>query len=258
MAAETQYTANTGMATISTANSNLDGTGTLATILTGASYGTLIKTVTVKAIVNTTQGMVRLFIDNSGTILLIAEIEVPAVTKSSNDPAFEITLPLYYTLKAGYILKASTQKAESFNVIAEGQDWTYYGASVRAETTQFSHSATAATISVANTNLDGSGTLGLPMISYGTNLMSVTIKAMQATTPGMVRLFLYDGVSNTKLFKEIPVHAVTPSATAQSFYHKIVFENAFALKNGWQLKASTEKGESFSIIPEGLIFTYPA
>jgi hypothetical protein len=53
MAAETQYTANTGMVKISTANSNLDGSGTLGTVLTGASNGTLIKTVTVKATSNT-------------------------------------------------------------------------------------------------------------------------------------------------------------------------------------------------------------
>ena len=63
MAEETQYVANTGMQTISTANSNLDGTGTLSSaILTGSANGTLIKTVTVKAQVTTTQGMVRLYI----------------------------------------------------------------------------------------------------------------------------------------------------------------------------------------------------
>ena len=62
MAAETQYTANTGKVLISTANSNLDGTGTLGTVLTAASNGTLIKAITVKAQVNTTEGMVRLFL----------------------------------------------------------------------------------------------------------------------------------------------------------------------------------------------------
>lgn len=89
MAAETQYTANTGCVTISTANSNLDGTGTLGTVLTGASNGTLIKSIIVKAQTNTTQGMIRLFVNGGGATELIAEIEVPAVTKSSTDPSYE-------------------------------------------------------------------------------------------------------------------------------------------------------------------------
>lgn len=258
MAAETQYTPNTGMVTISTANSNLDGTGTLGTVITGASNGTLIKTITIKAIVTTTQGMVRIFVDDAkGGIVLLKEIEIPAAIKSATDPAFEITLPLYFKLKSTYILKASTEKAESFNVIAEGQNWTYYATSVREETTQYLHNNPGVTISAANTNLDGTGTLGTVLQSSNCNIMHVTIKATQTTTAGMIRLFLYDG-SVTKLLKEIPVQAVTPSATAESFYHKVVFNNGFALKTGWYLKASTEKGESFNIIPEALNWTYPA
>ena len=64
MAAETQYTPNTGLATINTANSNVDGSGTLGTVLTADANkkGTFIKSVTVKASTDTAQGMVRLFI----------------------------------------------------------------------------------------------------------------------------------------------------------------------------------------------------
>ncbi len=48
----TKYTANTGTTIMSTANSNLDGTGTLYTDLTAGSsaYGTLIKTIRVKGL----------------------------------------------------------------------------------------------------------------------------------------------------------------------------------------------------------------
>ncbi|MEK6616874.1 MAG: hypothetical protein AABZ32_12350 [Bacteroidota bacterium] len=76
MAAETQYTANTGMAVISTANGETDGSGTLGTVLTspasGAS-GTLVKTVTIKAQGNTTHGMVRLFVYDGDTTRLDRE-----------------------------------------------------------------------------------------------------------------------------------------------------------------------------------------
>jgi len=259
MAEETQYTANTGMQTISTANVNLDGTGTLSSaIVTGASNGTLIKTVTIKAQVNTTQGMVRLFIYDGTNTKLISEIEIPAVTKGANDPAFEITIPVDYALKSGWSLKASTENSESFNVIAEGLDWVYYTTSVRPESSKYTANTGMQTASTANTNLDGSGTLTSAIVtgaSNGTQIQSVSVKAQVSTTAGMVRLFLYDG-TNTKLLKEVPVPAVTKSATAHSFSRSVDLD--FALKSGWSLKASTEKGESINVIAEGLDWTYPA
>ena len=259
MAEETQYTANTGMQSISTANSNLDGTGTLSSaIITGASNGTLIKTVTVKASVNTTQGMVRLFVYDGTNTKLISEIEIPAVTKDAGSPAFEIKVPVDYALKSGWSLKASTENAETFNVIAEGLDWIYYTTSVRPESSKYTANTGMQTVSTANTNLDGSGTLSSAIVtgaSNGTQIQSVTIKAQVTTTEGMVRLFLYDG-TNTKLLTEVPVHAVTKSASAHSFSSRVDLN--FALKSGWSLKASTEKGESFNVIAEGLDWTYPA
>lgn len=120
-----QYTANTGMATISTANSNLDGTGTLGTVLTAASNGTLLRRVAIKAQGNTTSGMIRLFITSGLTTQLLMEVPVPAVTKSATDQSFSETIDLRYTLDAGNVLKASTANAETFNVVAEGLDWAY-------------------------------------------------------------------------------------------------------------------------------------
>ena len=75
MAKETKYTANTAMVTISTANPNLDGSGTLGTLLTGADNGTLVKTITVKAAGNTSGGMVRVFASNGANNRIIAEID---------------------------------------------------------------------------------------------------------------------------------------------------------------------------------------
>lgn len=263
MAEETQYTANTGMQTISTANSNLDGTtGTYSSaIITGASNGTLIKTITIKAQTNTTQGMVRLFINDGSTNRLISEIEIPAVTKSATDPAFEITIPVDYALESGWLLKASTEKAETFNVIAEGLNWAYYTTSVRPESTKYTASSGFQVAFLANSALDGTGSLTSAIItgaSNGTQVQTITIKASVNTTAGMIRLFLFDG-TNTKLLKEVPVPAVTKSATAHSFSTVVDFGGkGFALKSGWSIKASTQNAETMNIIAEGLDWTYPA
>jgi hypothetical protein len=125
MSERAKYSANTGLALISTANSNLNGTGTLGSVITGASNGTLIKSITIKAIGNTTRGMIRLFIYDGSNTRILEEIKIPAVTKSSIDHSFEITLYINYTLKAGYTLKASTENAETFAITANGLDWTY-------------------------------------------------------------------------------------------------------------------------------------
>jgi DNA-binding NarL/FixJ family response regulator len=123
MAAETQYTANTGMVKIATANANLDGTGTLGTVITGAANGTLIKNVIIKATdtgaTSTPDGMVRLYVGSN----IIAEVKVPAMGQSTTNATFETVLPLNFKLASGAILKASTQTATGFNVIAEGLDF---------------------------------------------------------------------------------------------------------------------------------------
>lgn len=121
-----KYTANTGVALVDTANSNTDGTGTLATVITGASNGTLIQTITVKGIMTDTKGMVRLFMyDGTSVTALLDEIDIPAITQSSIQSAFEISFEVNYWLKSGWSLKASTQTGDDFNVIAEGLDLTY-------------------------------------------------------------------------------------------------------------------------------------
>ena len=121
-----KYTANTGMALVDTANTNTDGTGTLATVITGASNGTLIQAITVKGIMTDTKGMIRLFMyDGSSVTALLDEINIPAVTQSGIQKAFEIAFEVNYWLKSGYSLKAATQTSDDFIVIAEGLDLTY-------------------------------------------------------------------------------------------------------------------------------------
>ncbi|MCW3071899.1 MAG: hypothetical protein JWO44_1789 [Bacteroidetes bacterium] len=265
MAEETQYTGNTGMVTISTANAELDGTGTMGSVITGASNGTLVKTLTIKAQGDITAiGMVRLFIYDGTNTRAIGEIEIPATTKSSRDATFEKTIGLDLNLKSGYVLKASTNLGQTYNVIAFGLDWAYYGSSVRTDTTQYTAATGIGTISTANSNLDGTGTLGTVLTAgtsgggfKGCKVEAVTIKALVSTSPGMVRLFIQDTSSNKKLFKEVPVPYVNKSASAESFCCVINFEN-LNLAPGYSLLASTQVAESFVVTAEAMNWNYVA
>lgn len=253
MAEETQYTANTGLVTISTANSNLDGTGTLGTVLIAASDGTLIKTITIKAAGDTTQGMIRLFTVDRGTNRLLREIEIPAIDASSIDTTFERKIDLDFALKSGIVLKASTQNAESFSIIAEGLDWSYYATSVRTDTIQYTAVNGIAPITTADTKV-----LLLTAGSNGCSIESITIKATGSTTDGIIDIFVFDGVSVYYLFSQIKVTAVTRSSIAHSYEYNLVFDNDFDLKAGYSLYVATKQTQTFSVTAEGLNWAYLA
>lgn len=113
-----------GLGQVDTANTNRDGTGTLVDILTGATNGTRVEEVRVKATVTTTAGMVRLFIyDGSSVTRLFDEVSVAAATVSATVEGSE-TIVTYdnLVLPDGYVLRASTHNAEAINVIAFGAD----------------------------------------------------------------------------------------------------------------------------------------
>ena len=260
MAEDTRYTAKTGMVTISTANTGLDGTGTLGTIITGGSNGTLIKTLKIQAIVNTTAGAVRIFISGGGSISLLMEIEVPAITKAGINPAFEQLVELNFNLQSGYMLKAAPQNAESFNVIAEGLDWAY-STPVSLDRTQYTTNYGFAQISTANTNLDGTGTTvlaytaGTSATYNGSSLSSIIIKGTKTTKPGMVRLFISDGTTKY-LFTEVFVPSVAASATDQAFEQTIAFENNYELQAKYFIYAATETAQSYNVAINGNDWNY--
>jgi len=113
--------ASTGIANISTANSNLDGTGTIGTVLTVPTgslvYGTTIPVINIKAAQSSSQGMIRFFINNGSANFLIWEVPIPASTQTGVRPTYRTECIAMIELQAGYSLCASTQNAESFNVI---------------------------------------------------------------------------------------------------------------------------------------------
>lgn len=115
---------------LSAANTNLNGTGTIATVFTAGTNGSRIDAINIKATTTTTAGMVRLFVHDGSTAHLLAEIPVIAITPSSTQPAWEAQLNsnslsqmLPLILPTSYSLRASTHNAETFNVIAIGGDF---------------------------------------------------------------------------------------------------------------------------------------
>lgn len=121
----TKFAASMTTSSISTANANRDGTGTIVNLITGVN--TLVHTITIAATGNTTLGMVRLYLrDLTPTFTnLIAEIPIPETTRSATDKAFSIMLQVDFILKTDYRLAASTQNGETFSITVESSDMTY-------------------------------------------------------------------------------------------------------------------------------------
>lgn len=119
-----------GVGQVTTANTNRDGTGTIATIFTAGASGSRIDAINLKAVATTTAGMIRLFVHDGTNARLLTEVPVIAITPSSTLPAWEaqlntntMTQVLPIILPTGYSLRAATNNAETFNVIASGGDF---------------------------------------------------------------------------------------------------------------------------------------
>lgn len=118
-----------GAGSLSAANTNRDGTGTLVTIVTAGTNGSRIDSVTVCATATTTAGMVRLFLHDGTTAFLLKEIPVSSITPSGTVQAFSAYLTSFTnpelfpkTIPSGWSLRASTNNAEAFRVIADAPD----------------------------------------------------------------------------------------------------------------------------------------
>lgn len=129
MATSPQFAATplVGVAQISVANTNRDGTGTLGTVVTAGSSGSRIEEIVVEATGTTTAGMVRLFVNDGTNTRLWREVAVTAATPSGTVATFtanvrndtRVDLPLL-VLPSGWSLRAGTHNGETFNVFAFG------------------------------------------------------------------------------------------------------------------------------------------
>lgn len=113
-----------GRASISTANTNTNGTGTITDLIAGAANGTRVDIIVVQATANTTQGMIRLFTWNGSSWGLVHEEQVALVTGSAVTPLFKTTLRLpAINIGTGQKLGVSTNNAEAFVVTAMAYDY---------------------------------------------------------------------------------------------------------------------------------------
>lgn len=115
-------------ASIATANTNRDGTGTIGTVFTAGANGSKIDHIDICAAGTTTAGVVRLYLYDGSTYYLWKEILIAAITPSATIAAAMVALDcsvpgnsLY--LASGWSLRASTHNAETFKVIAMGGDY---------------------------------------------------------------------------------------------------------------------------------------
>lgn len=128
MSTQAQFAATprASVATISTANANRDGTGTIVSLFSAGINGSRVERIQIKATGTTTAGMVRLFLYDGTTYHLIQEVSVTAITPGTNTQSFTSSLafgsatPLF--IPVGYSLGAATNNAETFRVVAFGGD----------------------------------------------------------------------------------------------------------------------------------------
>jgi len=121
MATAAQYaaTARTAVGQVTTANTNRNGTGTIATIFTGGTNGSRIDDISIVATGTTTAGVVRLFLNDGTTSYLWQEILVSAITPSTTVQVFSFTLlnQALILASSSWSLRASTNNSETFNIL---------------------------------------------------------------------------------------------------------------------------------------------
>lgn len=104
-------------------------------------------------------------------------------------------------------------------------------------------------VSAANALRDGTGTIVtlLTAGSAGSKIESVTVVGTVTTTAGMVRLFVsIDGGTTKRLFDEIPVDPVTPTASVPVFRREKRYTN-WVLPAGALVYASTHNAEAINV-----------
>lgn len=109
-------------------------------------------------------------------------------------------------------------------------------------------------IATANTNRDGTGTLGTLAtgIAAGTKIENIEIMPVGTTTAGVVRLYIsLDGGTTKRLLREILISAATPSGTVIQVPIILSFLNLFLPNANAVLYASTHNAETFNVFAYG-------
>jgi hypothetical protein len=102
-------------------------------------------------------------------------------------------------------------------------------------------------INTQDTTYDGSVNAPILVtgVTNGTIIDEITINAIQTTTAGFIRMFIYDGTS-TRLHTQIPVSAVTVSPTTQS-WNTVIRPLNLKLAHNQQIRFTTTTGDDFHL-----------
>ena len=109
---------------IATADTSRTSPTNVGTVFTAGASGSRIDEVNIISTGTTTAGVVRLWVYTGSTYYLLSETLVTATTPSTSIAVFSSTSTYNnLMLPSGYSLRATTNNAESFNVIAFGGDF---------------------------------------------------------------------------------------------------------------------------------------
>jgi hypothetical protein len=123
---------NIGYGTITTANTALDGTGTVVTVFTAdATNGSYIEKVNVRHLGTNVATVIRLFLNNGSASttasnnILYTEIAVAANTLTQNGNSIGFSVPLGFMLPAGWKVNATigTTVAAGLGIAINGGDY---------------------------------------------------------------------------------------------------------------------------------------
>lgn len=118
-------TPNIGLAQVSAANTNRDGTGTIVTVFTAGANGSRVEEAIIEGTGTTTAGVIRVFLHDGANMRLIDEILVPAITPSTTVAVYRATIPSLAgkIIPTGWTLRFSTHNAETFNIVVWGGNY---------------------------------------------------------------------------------------------------------------------------------------
>ena len=109
---------------ISTAETSRTAPTNVGTVFTAGAAGSRVDEVRINSTGTSTAGAVRLFVYNGTTYYLLQEVMVTATTPSTTTSVFQYVLTYNnLLLPSGWSLRATTNNAESFAVIALGGDF---------------------------------------------------------------------------------------------------------------------------------------
>ena len=109
---------------IGTADTSRTAPTNVGTVLTAGTSGSRIDEVTITAAGTSTANVVRLFIYTGSVYYLLQEVLTTAITAGASQDSFTTTLTFNsLVIPSGYSLRATTNAAETYHVLAFGGDF---------------------------------------------------------------------------------------------------------------------------------------